>query len=82
MGRTVKSYAENESSPVIFSTSEFPFGDKTFKKFSAALDAFAALPQAKIEAYDDVKRALLQRQFFAETTSDSELQEITETHGH
>ena len=50
-GTDGKSDAENESSPVIFSFSEFPFGDKTFKKFSAALDAFAALPHAKIEAY-------------------------------
>ncbi len=60
-GKDGKSYAENESAPVIFSSSEFPFGDKTFKKFSAAMDAFSALPQAKIEAYDDIKRALLQR---------------------
>jgi len=41
--------------------SEFPFGDKTYKKFNAALDAFAAIPQSKIAAYSDVKRALLQR---------------------
>jgi hypothetical protein len=60
-GKDGKSYAENESSPAIFSESEFPFGDKTYKKFSAALDAFGALPQTKIEAYSDVKRALLQR---------------------
>ena len=56
-----KSYAEDESSPAIFTDSEFPFGDKTYNKFSAALDAFDALPQTKIEAYSDVKRALLQR---------------------
>ena len=56
-----KSYAENESSPAIFLLSDFPFGDKTYMKLNAALDAFAALPQAKIEAYSNVKRALLQR---------------------
>ena len=55
-----KSYAENETSPIIFADSDFPFGDKTYKKFNAALDVFAALLQAKIEAYSDVKRALLQ----------------------
>jgi len=60
-GKDGKSYAENESSPTIFSSSDFPFGDKTYKKFSAALDAFGALPQTKIEVYSDVKRALLQR---------------------
>ena len=60
-GKDGKSYAENETAPVIFKWSDFPFGDKTFKKFNAALDAFAALPQAKIEAYSDIKRALLQR---------------------
>ncbi|MFT5470488.1 MAG: hypothetical protein ACI8UO_005617 [Verrucomicrobiales bacterium] len=56
-----KSYAENESTPAIFAWSEFPFDDKTFKKFDEALDAFGALPQEKIEEYSDVKRALLQR---------------------
>ncbi|MBC8291407.1 MAG: M56 family metallopeptidase [Planctomycetes bacterium] len=56
-----KSYAQNETSPAIFSWSEFPFDDTTFEKFNAAMDAFAALPQEKIEAYSDVKRALLQR---------------------
>jgi hypothetical protein len=60
-GQDGKSYAENENSPSIFYFSRFPFGDKTYKKFTAALDAFAALPQAKIEAYSEVKRALLQR---------------------
>ncbi|MGI9239858.1 MAG: hypothetical protein ACR2RV_03605, partial [Verrucomicrobiales bacterium] len=53
-------YAKDESSPTIYSTSEFPFGDKTYDKFTAALDAFAALPQERIEAYSDVQRALLQ----------------------
>jgi hypothetical protein len=60
-GKDGKSYAESESSPALFSASEFPFGDKTHKKFSAALDKFGALPQTKIEAYSHVKRALLQR---------------------
>jgi hypothetical protein len=60
-GTDGKSYGENESSPALFDRSDFPFGDKTYKKFSAALDAFAALPQAKMEAYSDIKRALLQR---------------------
>ena len=41
-----KSYGENETGPVILPNSEFPFGDETFKKFNAALDAFAALPQS------------------------------------
>ena len=60
-GKDGKSYAQNETSPAIFAWSEFPFDDKTFGKFNAALDAFAALPQENIDEYSDVKRALLQR---------------------
>tara|TARA_R110002072_G_scaffold179059_1_gene335071 strand:+ start:135331 stop:136635 length:1305 start_codon:yes stop_codon:yes gene_type:complete len=60
-GKDGKTYAENESSPALFSASEFPFDDKTYRKFIAALDTFGALPQTEIEAYSDVKRALLQR---------------------
>ncbi|MEM7012424.1 MAG: hypothetical protein AAF585_13185 [Verrucomicrobiota bacterium] len=56
-----KAYAADETSPTIYSTSEFPYDDKTYEKFNAALDAFAALPQSKIETYSDIKRALLQR---------------------
>lgn len=55
------SYAEDESSPTIFSTSDFPYGDKTYPEFSAALDGFAALSQSEIEAHIEIKRALLQR---------------------
>jgi len=61
IGRDGKSYAQDETSPAIFSWSEFPFDDRTFKKFDAAMDALGALPQEKIEAYSDVQRALLQR---------------------
>ena len=61
MTRDGRSYAEDETSPLIFPRSEFPFGDKTYEKLNAALDAFAALPQSKIVAYSDIKRALLQR---------------------
>ena len=60
-GKNGKSYGENETSPALFDRSDFPFGDKTYKKFSSALDAFAALTSEQIEAYSDVKRALLQR---------------------
>jgi len=60
-GKVGKSYGENETGPVILAWSVFPFGDKTYEKFNAALDGFAALPQSKIEAYSDIKRALLQR---------------------
>jgi hypothetical protein len=56
-----KSYGENETGPVILPFSIFPFGDNTYEKFKAALDASAALPQEQIEAYSDIKRALLQR---------------------
>ena len=56
-----QSYGENESSPSIFRGSDFPFGDKTYKKLNAALDAFGALPQKKIEAYSDIQRALMLR---------------------
>ena len=56
-----KAYGKDETSPAIWRNSEFPFGDRTYEKFSAALGAFAALSQAEIEAYGDVKRALLQR---------------------
>ena len=56
-----KAYAQDETSPAVFSWSEFPFDDSTFDKFNAALDAFATLPQEKIEKYSDVQRALMQR---------------------
>jgi len=60
-GKDGKTYALDETGPPIFVLSNFPFGDRTYKKFHAALDAFAALPQSKIEAYSEIKRALLQR---------------------
>jgi beta-lactamase regulating signal transducer with metallopeptidase domain len=56
-----KAYAQDETSPAVFSWSEFPFDNHTFDKFNAALDAFAGLPQEKIERYSDVQRALMQR---------------------
>lgn len=56
-----KSYGRDETSPAVFSWSEFPYDDQTFDKFNGALDAFAALPQEKIEQYSDVQRALMQR---------------------
>lgn len=56
-----KAYAQDETSPAVFSWSEFPYDDQTFDKFNSALDAFAALPQEKIEQYSDVQRALMQR---------------------
>lgn len=56
-----KPHAQNETSPAVFSWSEFPFDDQTFDGFNTALDAFAALPQEKIEQYSDVQRALMQR---------------------
>ena len=56
-----KAYAQHETSPAVFSWSEFPYDDQTFDKFDAALDAFAALPQEKVEQYSDVQRALMQR---------------------
>lgn len=56
-----KAYAQDETSPSIFAWSEFPFDDRTFEKFVAALDGFAALPQGQIEEYSAVKRALMQR---------------------
>ncbi len=60
-GQDGKAYGADESMPSILSSSAFPFDDKTYKKLDAALDAFAAMPQEKIEAYSDIKRALLQR---------------------
>ncbi len=56
-----KAYGADESSPSIFRGSDFPFGDKTYNKLNAALDAFGGLPQKKIEAYSDIQRALMQR---------------------
>lgn len=56
-----KAYAANEASPAISAWSEFPFGDKTYEKFNVALDAFAAIPQARIEEYSAIKRAMLHR---------------------
>lgn len=56
-----KSYAADENSPAIFPKSDFPFGDETYERLRTALDAFAALPQTRVEAYSDVQRALLQR---------------------
>lgn len=51
----------NESSPSIFKESEFPFDNRTFDRLNAAVDAFGALTQKKIEAYSDMQRALMQR---------------------
>lgn len=56
-----KAYAQDESSPAIFHSSRFPFGNRTFDRFNSALDAFAALSQREIEEYSDVQRALMQR---------------------
>ena len=56
-----ESYAQNENAPVILPDSRFPYGDKTYKKLNAALDAFAALPQKRIEAFSDLQRAIMQR---------------------
>lgn len=56
-----KAYGKDESSPSIFKESDFPFDDKTYKKFNAALDAFGALRQKEIEAYSDIQRAVMQR---------------------
>ena len=61
IGRDGKSYARDETSPAIFAWSEFPFDDRTFKKFDAAMDAFGELPQEKVEAFSNIQRALLQR---------------------
>ena len=59
-GKDGKPYAENEPGSTIHSDSDFPFGDKTYKKFETALDNFAVLPQKKIQEYSGIKRALLQ----------------------
>ena len=60
-----KAYGHDEVAPFIYGRSEFPFDDETFPKLTAALERFNALPQGKIEAYSDVKRALLQRHVWA-----------------
>lgn len=60
-----KAYGMNEVAPFIYGRSKFPFDDETFPKLTAALERFNALPQEKIEAYGDVKRALLQRHLWA-----------------
>lgn len=56
-----EAYGTHESSPSIFNGSDFPFDDRTFDKLDAAVDAFGALSQEKIEAYSDIQRALMQR---------------------
>ena len=56
-----KSYAVNETSPVILPRSDFPFDDNTYPELNKALDAFAALPQPKFQSYSDVQRAIMQR---------------------
>lgn len=56
-----KAYGMNESTPSIFKESNFPFDDRTYNKLHTALDAFAALPQEKIETYSDIRRAIMQR---------------------
>ncbi len=53
-----KTYGKNEVTPLIFDNSAFPFDDESYRKFTDALDAFGALPQQKVEAYSDVKRAV------------------------
>jgi hypothetical protein len=60
-----KAYGEHEGSPAIFDLSRFPFGDESYEKLNAALDAFATLPQSKVEGYSDIKRALLQRHLWS-----------------
>ena len=54
-------FGRNAVGPSIYGRSRFPFDDETFPKLTAALDRFSALSQAKIKAYGNVKRALLQR---------------------
>ena len=56
-----KSYAANETSPIILPRSDFPFDDNTYPELNKALDAFAALPQPKFQSYSDVQRAIMQR---------------------
>lgn len=60
-----KVYGHNEVAPLIYGRSKFPFDDETFPKLTAALERFNALPQIQIEAYGNVKRALLQRHLWA-----------------
>jgi hypothetical protein len=59
-GQDGKIYGHDEIAPLIFTDSKYPFDEESYPKFTAAMDAFAALPQEKIEAYGVVKRALLQ----------------------
>ncbi len=56
-----KTYGKNEIAPLIFADSDFPFDDKSYPQFKAALDALIALPQETIRRYSNVKRAMLQR---------------------
>jgi hypothetical protein len=64
-GADGKTYGENEVTPLIYKYSDFPFDADSHEKLVAALDAFDALPQEKIEAYSNVKRALLHRHLWA-----------------
>jgi hypothetical protein len=59
-GQDGKIYGQNEIAPLIYANSKFPFDEESYPMFVAAMDAFAALPEEKIEAYGVVKRALLQ----------------------
>ena len=59
-----KAYATNEVGPLIYGRSKFPFDDATFPRLKAAMENFNALSKTQIEAYGNVKRALLQRQLW------------------
>ena len=56
-----KSYGLNSAVPLLWNESSYLLDDDTHKRFIEALDNFSALSQREIEAYGNVKRALLQR---------------------
>jgi hypothetical protein len=60
-----KTFGREHAAPLIWNSSGYLLDGKTHRRFIAALDTFGALSQKEIEAYSDLKRALLQRHLWA-----------------
>ena len=55
-------YGENETAPMLFGRSRFPFDDATYPRLTASLDT---LTPERIRTYTNMERAILQRQLWA-----------------
>jgi hypothetical protein len=60
-----KTYGENTAVPLLWNSSSYLLDDETHQRFVAALDRFSALSTEEINAYGNIRRALLQRHLWA-----------------